>query len=95
MAVAKKQAKDIEFYRGRSFTLKIYMAKMRDIRNGKNVILVNLSVEALQQRTIDNILKIEVQKQRKTILELKVKLMSQEDSKACTKKKMKGCKEQQ
>lgn len=74
--------------------MEVKLAKMRDTDNVSNVFIRKLAVGAVQESTINKALTMEVQDQKKTISELKMKLMSLNASKVRTEKKFEGCKEQ-
>lgn len=64
---------------------------MRHIVNSNKFSIKKLTNDVLQDQTIDKILKIDVQKQKKTILELEMKLVSLNAVNDCTEERLEGC----
>lgn len=50
-----------------------------------------LAYDALQEKNINKMFSVDIREQRKTILELKAKLMSLKIVETCTKKGLEGC----
>lgn len=69
VGVATKQAEDIELNGEHNFMLETELADVRNIANGSKDFIKKLADDALQTMNIIKVLQMEIQVQRRTILE--------------------------
>lgn len=75
VGVATNHVEVINAYSERHFKLEAEQERMRDMFNGKTVFIRKLRDGVPQEKTINNTVTMEVQKQRNVILELQLKFM--------------------